>query len=148
MIGLRTSVSGAVISLLWLAACDGGTSSPAPGASPDQASSSLSLVRSSTDSSPKAGSVSGNGSPTIVNGDGTPHELASNAYPHQLSCPELNSLMLAPGDQFRAAIANQNRTCALIDILILLIRASAPPMVMTAGRSASRAGNGGGGSGY
>jgi hypothetical protein len=148
MIGLRTSVSGAVISLLCLAACGGGTSSPAPGAPPDQASSSLSLVRSSTGPSPKAGSVSGNGSPTIVNGDGTPHDLTSNAYPHQLNCPELNSLMVAPGDQFRAAIANQNRTCALIDILILLIRASAPPKVTTAGRSPWGDGNGGGGSGY
>ncbi len=74
--------------------------------------------------SPKASSVSGNGSLTIVNSDGAPHPLASNSYPHQLGCPELNSPMLALRDQFMVAMANRNKACGLIDILILLTRAS------------------------
>jgi hypothetical protein len=145
---LRKSLSGTVLSLLWLAACGGGTSSPSPGTPPNQASSNLAVVRSSAGVSPTASAVSGTGSLTIVNSDGASHPLASNAYPHQLDCPELSSPMSAPGDQFRAAIANRNRTCALIDILILLTRASRAHKVMTDGRNPSGDGTGGSGTGY
>jgi len=124
MTGLRKSMSGAVLGLLWVAACTGGTSSPAPGTPPDQASSSLTLGRSSAGPRPKAGSVSGNGPLTIINSDGAPQQLASNPDLRPLNCPELNSLIFAPGDQFMAAIANRNRTCAFIDVVILLTRAS------------------------
>jgi len=132
MTGLRRSISGAVLSLLWLVACSGATSSPALG-TPEQASSSIPLVQS-IGLSRQASSHSGNDSLAIVSTD-APHQPASNAYPHQLNCPELNSAMLSPDDQFRAAIANRNRACALIDILILLTRASAPRKAMAAGRS-------------
>ena len=125
MTGLRKSVSAAVLGLLWVAACGGGTSSPAPGTPPDQASSSLTPLRSSAGVSPKASSVSGNHLLIIVNRDSAPHQLATIPDLHPLNCPELNSLIYAPGDQFMAAaIANRNGTCEFIDILILLTRAS------------------------
>jgi len=146
MTGSRKSVSGAVLGLLWLAGC--GRSPPAPGIPPDQTSSSLILERSSASVSPKARSVSENGSLTTVNSEGAPYPLTSNAYPRKLSCPELYSPMRAPGDQFMVAMANRNRTCAFIDILILLSRASRARSMMTAGRSPSGDGNGVGGGGY
>jgi len=148
MTGLIKSVPGAVLGLLWLAACGGGTSSPASGTQPNQASSNLALVRRSAGVSPTVSSVSGSGSLTIVNSDGSSHPLASNAYPHQLDCPELTSPTLAPRDQLMVAMANRNKTCAFIDILILLTRASKAQNLMTAGRHHSGDAKGVGGSGY
>jgi len=124
MTGSRKSVPGAVLGLLWVAACGAGASSPAPGTLPDQVSSGLTLAPSSAVMRPKAGSVSGNGPLTIVNIDGAHHQLASNPDLQPLSCPELNSLVYAPGNQFMVAIANPNKTCGFIDVLILLTRAS------------------------
>jgi hypothetical protein len=108
MIGLRTSVSGAVISLLWLAAC--GYSSPS-------GTTSTTITLSSTGVSPKASSVSGGSSVNILNHDSVPHQLASSPNAQQTDCPELNSPMLAPGDAFMAAIANRDGTCGFNDIL-------------------------------
>lgn len=113
MIGLRKSASGAVIGLLSLAACGGGSSSGGP----DQASSSLTLTLSSEGVSPKASSVSGNGSVTITNNDGVAHQLTSSPDPQLTDCPELNTPMLAPGDQFTATIANRDGTCGFEDRL-------------------------------
>ncbi len=117
MIGLRKSASGAVLGLVWLAACGGDSPSPAPGTSPDQASSSLTLMLSSAGVSPKASFVSGNSSVTIVNSDNAPHRLASNPDSQQVDCPELNSPTLPPGDGFTATIASRNATCGFIDSL-------------------------------
>ena len=108
MIGLRTSVSGAVISLLWLAGC--GYSSPL-------GTTSSTITLSSTGVSPKASSVSGGSSVNILNDDSVPHQLASNPNPQQTDCPELNSPMLAPRDAFMATIANRDGTCGFNDIL-------------------------------
>jgi len=116
MIGLRKSASGAVLGLLWLAACGGGSPSPAPGI-PGQASSSLTLTLSSEGVSPKASSVSGNSSLTIVNSDSAPHQLASNPDPQQADCPELNGPTLLPGDGFTVTIGSRNATCGFIDSL-------------------------------
>ncbi len=124
MTGSRKSVPGAVLGLLWVAACGAGASSPAPGTLPDQVSSGLTLAPSSAVMRPKASSVSGNGPLTIVKSDGAHHQLASNPDLQPLSCPELNSLVYAPGNQFMVAIANPNKTCGFIDVLILLTRAS------------------------
>jgi len=69
MIGLRKSASGAVPGLLWLAGFGGGYRSAAPGAPPDQASSSLTITLSSAGVIPKVSSVSGNSSVTLVNSE-------------------------------------------------------------------------------
>ena len=116
MIGLKKSGSAAVISLLWLAACGGGSSSPA-GISPDQASSSLTLTLSSEGVSPKESSLSTNGSVRIINTDSVAHQLTSHPDPQQTDCPELNSPTLAPGDQFTTIIDNHDGTCGFIDSL-------------------------------
>jgi len=113
MIGLRKSASGAVLGLLWLAACGGGS----PSSAPDQASSALTLTLSSAGVSPKESSVSGNSSITIVNIDSAPHQLASNPDPQQADCPELNSPTLLPGDELIATIASRDGTCGFIDSL-------------------------------
>lgn len=112
MIGLRKSASGAVLGLVWFAAC-GGYQSPASGTP----SSSLTITLSSAGVSPKASSVSGNSLVTIVNADNAPHQLASNPDPEQADCPELNSPTLLPGDGFVATIASRNATCGFIDSL-------------------------------
>ena len=148
MTGLRKSVSGAVLGLLWLPACGGGTSSPASGTQPNQASSKLALVRRTAGVSPTVSSFSESGSLTIVNSNGASQPLGSNAYPHELNCPELNGSTLVPRDQFMVAMANRNKACGLIDILILLTRASKAQKVMTAGRHYSGDAKGVGGSGY
>jgi hypothetical protein len=108
MIGLSTSVSGAVISLLCLAAC--GSTSPS-------GTTSTTITLSSTGVSPKASSVFGGSSVAILNDDNVPHQLASNPNPQQTDCPELNSPMLAPGDAFMPTIANRDGTCGFNDIL-------------------------------
>src|SRR5712692_8059872 len=108
MIGLRKSISGAVIGLLWLAAC-GGSSSSGLATTP--------LTLSSTGVSPKAASVSGGSLVDIVNSDSVAHQLASNPDPPQADCPELNTPMLAPGDQFTATISNRDGTCGFEDRL-------------------------------
>ncbi len=123
MTGLRKSMPGAVLGLL-VAACGAGTSSPAAVTLSDQVSSGLILAPSSAVVRPKASSVSVNGPLTIVNSDAAHHQLASNPDLQPLSCPELNSLVYAPGNQFMVAIANPNKTCGFIDVLILLTRAS------------------------
>ncbi len=147
MVGLRKSASGTVMGLLWLAAC--GSSSPGPGAPPDPASSNLTLTLSSTGVSPRASSVSGNSSISIVNSDSVAHQLASNPDPQQTDCPELNSPMLAPGDQFTATVANRNGTCGFNDSLNPAdSNFQGTITVMTAGPSPSGDGNGGGGGGY
>jgi hypothetical protein len=105
MISLRTSVSGAVISLLCLAGC--GSSSP-PLAT---------ITLGSTGVSPKEISVFGGSSINILNDDSVPHQLVSNPNPKQTDCPELNSPMLAPGDAFMATIANRDGTCGFNDVL-------------------------------
>jgi hypothetical protein len=46
-----------------------------------------------------------------------PHQLTSNPNPSQVDCPELNTPMLAPGDQFTATVANQNEACGFDDSL-------------------------------
>jgi len=84
---------------------------------PDQASSSLTLTLSSAGVSPKTSSVSGNGSVTITNSDSVAHQLTSNPDPQQTDCPELNTPMLAPGDQFTAMISNRDGTCGFEDRL-------------------------------
>ena len=73
MIGLKKSVSAAVLVLLWLAACGGGSSSLAP----DQASSSLILTLSNAGVSPKASAVSQDSSITVLNSDSVPHQLVT-----------------------------------------------------------------------
>ena len=108
MIGLKKSVSGAVLGLLWVAACGG--SSPS-------ATTPTTITLSSTGVSPKASSVSGGSSVAVVNYDSVPHQLASNPNPQQTDCPELNSPMLAPGDVFTATIANRDEMCGFNDIL-------------------------------
>ena len=108
MIGLKKSVSGAVLGLLWLAAC--GYSSPS-------GTTSTTITLSSTGVSPKASSVSGGSSVSIFNDDSVPHQLASNPDPQQTDCPELNSPMLAPGDVFMATVANRDEMCGFNDIL-------------------------------
>jgi hypothetical protein len=112
LIKFRKSASGAVLGLLWLAACGGGSPSSA-----DQASSALTLTLSSAGVSPKESSVSGNSSITVVNIDSAPHQLASNPDPQQADCPELNSPTLLPGDEFIATIASRDGTCGFIDSL-------------------------------
>jgi hypothetical protein len=69
--------------------------------------------------SPKTSSVSGNGSViiTITNSDSVAHQLTSNPDPQLTDCPELNTPMLAPGDQFTAAISNRGGTCGFEDLL-------------------------------
>jgi hypothetical protein len=74
-------------------------------------------VLSSGGVSPKASSVSGNSSVTIVNSDNVPHQLASNSDSQQVDCPELNSPTLLPGDGFTAIIASRNATSGFIDSL-------------------------------
>lgn len=113
MIGLRNCASGGLLGLLWLAACGGGSSSP----SPDQASPSITITLSSAGVDPKASFVSGNSSVAIVNSDSAPHQIASSPDASQVDCPELNSPMLAAGDQFIATIANRDGTCGFIDSL-------------------------------
>jgi hypothetical protein len=108
MIGLRASVSCAVIGLLLLAAC--GYSSPS-------GTTSTTISLSSTGVSPKASSVFAGSSVNILNDDRAPHQLASNPNPQQMDCPELNTPMLAPGDAFIATIANRDGTCGFNDIL-------------------------------
>ena len=108
MIGLRTSVLGAVISLLWLAGC--GYSSPS-------GTTSTTLTLSSIGVSPKAASVSGGSSVDIVNNDSVAHQLASNPDPQQVDCPELNTPALASGDQFTVTISNRDGTCKFEDRL-------------------------------
>src|SRR6266852_6049551 len=108
MIGLRPSVSVAVVSLLWLAAC---------GYSATSGPTSTTITLSSTGVSPKTSSVSGGSSLNILNDDSVPHQLASKPNPQQTDCPELNSPMLAPGDGFTATIATRNGTCGFSDIL-------------------------------
>ncbi len=71
MIGLRKSASGAVLGLVWLAACGGDSPSPAPGTSPDQASSSLTLMLSSAVDCPELNT------PTLLPGDGFTATIAS-----------------------------------------------------------------------
>ena len=148
MIGLRKSVSGAVLGLLWLAAC-GGYSSPAPGTPPDQGSSSLTLTLSNVGVSPKASSVSGNSSVTIVNSDSAPHQLASNPDPQQADCPELNTPTLLPGDGFVVTIASRNATCGFIDSLNPTdSNFQGTITVTTADPAPSGGGGGGNGGGY
>jgi hypothetical protein len=113
MISLRTSVSGAVISLLCLAGC--GYSSPSGTTFTTMTVTTITL--SSTGVSPKASSVFGGSSVNILNDDSVPHQLASNPIPGQTDCPELNSPMLSPGDAFLASIANRDETCGFNDIL-------------------------------
>ncbi len=111
MLGFRKSASGAVLGLLWLAACGGGL----PSSAPDQASPNLTLTLSSAGVTPKQSSVSSNGSVEVINGDSIAHQLASNPDPQQTECPELNGPVLQPGDQFTTIIDNRNGTCAFID---------------------------------
>ena len=111
MIGLKKTASGAVLGLLWLAACGGDS----PSSVPDQASSSLTLTLSSAGVSPKESSVSGGSSVTFVNIDSVPHRLASNPDSQQAECSELNSPTLLPGEEFIATIASRNATCEFID---------------------------------
>ncbi len=113
MIGFIKPASGAVLGLLWLAACGGGS----PSSAPDQASSALTLTLSSAGVSPKESSISGNSSITIVNIDNAPHQLASNPDSQQADCSELNSPTLLPGDEFIATIASRDGTCGFIDSL-------------------------------
>lgn len=115
MIGLGKSAWVAVLGLLWLAACGGGSESPL--ASPAQASSGLTLMLSSGGVDPRSSSVSGNSAITVVNNDNVPHQLASNPDPQQVDCPELNSPVLMPGDGFTATIAGRNATCGFSDTL-------------------------------
>ncbi len=113
MIGLEKRILAALFSLLSLAACGGGSSgSPAV-----QVPSVLTLTLSSEGVSPKDGSVLSSGSITIVNQDSAPHQLISNPNPSQVDCPELNTPMLAPGDQFTTTVANQNEACGFDDSL-------------------------------
>ena len=114
MIGLKKSVSSAVVGLLGLAACGGG--SPGSGA-PDQASSNLTLILSNAGVSPKASSVSVGSSITVLNSDSAPHRLASNPDSQQVDCGELNTPELLPGDAFIAIVADRSGTCAFIDSL-------------------------------
>jgi len=111
MIGLKKTASGAVLGLLWLAACGGDS----PSSAPDQASSSLTLTLSSAGVSPKESSVSGGSSVTFVNIDSVPHQLASNPDSQQAECSELNSPTLLRGEEFIATIASRNATCEFID---------------------------------
>src|SRR5215469_9547004 len=113
MIGLKKTASGAVLGLLWLAACGGGS----PSSGTDQASSTLTITLSSAGVSPKESSVSGGSSVTVVNIDSVPHQLASNRDSQQAECSELNSPTLLPGDEFIATIASRNATCGFIDSL-------------------------------
>jgi len=113
MIGLKKSVSGAVLALLWFAACGGGSSSLAP----DQASSSLILTLSNAGVSPKASAVSEDTSITVLNSDSVPHQLVTNPDSQQVDCSELNTAVLLPGDGFTATIADRIGTCAFIDSL-------------------------------
>ncbi len=108
MIALRTSVFGAVISLLLLGAC---------GYSLPSGTTSTTISLSSTGVSPKASSVFAGSSVNILNDDSVPHQVASNPNPQQTDCPELNSPMLAPGDAFLATIANRDGTCGFNDVL-------------------------------
>ncbi len=107
MIRLRQSLSGAVI-LLSLAAC---------GYSPPSGTASTTITLSSDGVSPKASSVSGGSLVNILNDDSVPHQLGSNPNPQQTDCPELNSPVLAPGDEFMATVANRNGTCGFRDVL-------------------------------
>ena len=111
MIGLKKSVSGAVLCLLWLAACGGG-SSPTP----DSTASGLTLTLSNSGVSPKTSSISGSTSITVLNNDSAVHQLASNPNSQQVDCPELNTAMLS-GDSFTATISDRIGTCAFIDSL-------------------------------
>jgi hypothetical protein len=108
MISLRTSVSGAVISLLCLAGC--GYNSPS-------GTTFTTITLSSTGVSPKTSSVFGGSLVNILNDDIVPHQIVSNPNPEQTDCPELNSPALAPGDAFVATIANRDETCGFNDIL-------------------------------
>jgi len=114
MIGLKQTVSGAILALLWLAACGGGASSSP---TPDQASSSLILTLSNAGVSPKASAVSQETSITVLNSDSVPHQLVSIPDSQQVDCSELNTAVLLPGDGFTATIADQTGTCAFIDNL-------------------------------
>jgi len=111
VIGLEKKVLGALVSLLLLGACGGGSS----GNSAVQAPAALTLTLTSAGVSPKDGSVLSSGSITILNQDSAPHQLTSNPNPSQVDCPELNTPMLAPGDQFTATVANQNEACGFND---------------------------------
>ena len=113
MIGLKRSVSRAVLALLWLAACGGGSSS----LTPDQTSLSFTLTLSNTGISPKASAVSENTSITVLNSDIVPHQLVSNPDSQQVDCSELNTSVLLPGDAFTATIVDRVGTCAFIDSL-------------------------------
>ena len=112
MIGLKKSVSGAVLCLLWLAACDGGSSSAS-----DPTATGLTLTLSNSGVSPQTSFVFGSSLITVLNNDNAVHQLASNPNPQQVDCPELNTPVLSPGDSFIATISDQIGTCGFIDSL-------------------------------
>ena len=117
MVTLRNCVTSTLVSSLWLAACGGYSSSSPSGAGPVQTPSSITLVLSTAGVSPKHGSVRAAGSVTIVNQDSVAHQLTSSRSDQQMDCPELNTPILAPGDQFMATAANQNEACGFADNL-------------------------------
>ncbi len=106
MIDLKKS--GIVISLLSVAAC-GGSSSPS-------GTAMTTLTLSSGGVSPRAASVEAGSSVNIVNNDSVAHQLVS-IPDGQVACPELNTPVLASGDQFTATISNRAGTCAFEDRL-------------------------------
>lgn len=55
------------------------------------------------------------GEVTFTNRDTVPHQVASDPHPSHGRCPELNGPVLAPGERFRATMADRENSCGYHD---------------------------------